>query len=409
MASVNPPSFTELAYGFLMAVLEPSEWVCLSYIIHRGEASADGGRRIISLEEMERGSTSITGLVRDLGTGLSRTAIKHAVGGLEKKGLVAARYICPSCDWEQAEGDPVPPPKGRAKSPTCPNCKRALSRAYVRAALTAKSLAAILESCDPEGRRFSWDKSIAGYRVELSPSEQKKRVAGDELLAEADLLREQLWYPDLVEQCIHLAEGALKAGGKISPSRRVNGFYRPIVELQEKYRAARLIEYALEQTINHRVPAGRQSRNWWHYPRTICENNRTNQRFSGGGGKDSDTNAARSEATSLSAQRKAVEGLLRRARELNGSGDIETARKLLEELLSKDTVGQIAPLFNNDSVLAASSLREAFKQGVSNFVGIDPEDSLGLDYYPEWQWPDGLLTLASRGERGGQAQGKVAS
>ena len=408
MAPVNPPSFAELAHSFLLAILEPSEWVCLSYIVHRGEGFSGGERQIVTLDELEHGSASLTGLVRDLGTGLSRPAIRHSLASLERKGLVSARYICPHCDWKQAEGAPVPPPQKRAKSPTCPSCKHVLSHAYTRAALTAKSLAEILERCDPQKRHFYWDKSIPGYRVELSGSAKQKRVHEDELLVEARRLRELLWYPDLVDQCAHLAEGALKTGGKISLSRKVNGFYHPIVELQEKYGAARLIEYALEQAINHRVPAGRQSRNWWHYPRTICENNRTNQRFSGGG-KAADTNAAREEANSLSARQKAVEDLLHRARESNGSGKPNEARKLLKELLSPGTVASIAPLFDNDSALAACSLREAYKQGVSNFVGINPEDSLGLDYYPEWRWPDDVLILAARRERSRPARGKVAS
>jgi hypothetical protein len=397
--------FPNPALDYVMAILEPTEWVCISYIVRRTRGFHDvGGERkrmdVISLDQFERGISRSDGRILDLGTGLSRSAIRNALEGLERKELIVSRLACTRCYWLQAEGEPDPPAVGRAKSPCCPICKRSLSRSYGLAQLSAKRLEQILNRYDPKGRSFSWDPDLVDYVVDVPEAEERRTRREQDLRAEALRLRSLLWYPDLVDQAAKMAEGALKAGGKLSLRRRISGFYQPVLELQETYVSAPLVRYALEETLRRKVPAGRRNRNWHHYTRAICENNRTNPRFAGVP-VATDTNAALARKRSLPAREQAVRELLKRAAQLNGAGELEAGRALLSDILAH--ARDLAELFGGDVKVADCALREAFKQGVSDFSSIDPADSLGLDFYEEWTWPDGVPTPAQlrRRERTG--------
>jgi hypothetical protein len=409
--SASYTQFPNIAVSLLMPILEPTEWVCLSYIIRRtyGFAGADGdGEKtdVISFEQFVKGVPFLEGHVLDLGTGLGRPAIKRALAELEEKRLITSLYACSHCGWRQAEGAPDPTPLGKAKSPSCPDCKKRLSFSYGIAEMTAKKLASILNEFDPKGREFTWSPEQRAYRVEVPEDSKRQQQREQDLEAEAARLRDRLWFPDLVDACLALAEGALKAGHKISMSRKVNGFYRPVIELQETYTASPLIKYALEQTIERKVPAGKRSLNWWHYPKAICENNKTNRKYSGAP-VDRNTNAEQALAHSLPVMQDAVRELLRRAADLNGRGEQEAARALLFDILADVNIKAVGPLFAGDLKLADHSLREAFKQGVSDFVGIDPADSLGLDFYSDWSWSDEVPTPRQR-RRARESQAALA-
>lgn len=387
---------------FAMAILEPVEWVCLSYIVDRTRGFVDpaGGRKkadVISLDQFEHGITRLDGRVLDLGTGLARSTIRVAIEGLAHKELITARLACsrPGCGWVQLEGDPEPPPHGKAKSPSCPDCRKSLSKSYGLAVLSAKKLEGILNSYDPKGRTFSWDLEALGYRVVVPEASEKRHREESDLKAEAERLRNLLWYPELVDAAVALAEGSLKAGHKISTSRIVSGFYKPVLELQATYVSAPLIKYSLEQAIAHKVPTGTRSHRWWRYPLTICENNKTNAKFAGAP-VDLGTNAAAAKAEAPETRCDALRDLLARAADLNGRGEGDSARALLSDLLADENVRGIAPLFGKDIALADCSLREAFKQGITDFVGIDPSGRMRRDYYPEWEWPAEVPTASAR-------------
>lgn len=398
-----PPTsahFPHLATDFIMAVVEPSEWACLSYLLRHtygftGQAREEDKHKLIPLDQLAHGRADAEGRLLDLGVGLGRESIKKALEDLADKQLVVSRLLCLKCGWTQKEGDPVPPPAKKMKSPACPVCQRKLWPGYGIPLLTSKVLEAILNRVDPQHRRYTWNGPAGTYLVEVPAEESRRQQQEADLEAEAERLRNLLWYPELVDQCIRLAEGALKAGGKIATSRKVSGFYKPVLELQEKYVSSPLVKYALEETIKQKVPAGKRSSRWWRYPLTICENNKTNRRFAGTP-VDSDTNAVKQAIESPEARQGAVRDLLRRAADLNGRGEYEPARALLSDLLADDNVKAVLPLFGDDRSFAECSVREAFKQGVSDFVGVDPTDSLGLDFYEEWSWPEDVATAKQR-------------
>jgi hypothetical protein len=390
--------FPYLATDYLMGILSPAEWVCFSYIIRRtrGFVAEDGGRKqtdVISLDQFENGIVRKDGRVLDLGTGLTRPTIKKALDELADKGLTVTRLACTraNCGWLQGEHDEPPPPAGKAKSPSCPNCRKSLSFSYGMAKLSARTIEVILNRHDPKGRAFTWNTEARGYEVEIPEEAERRRQKDEDLRAEAARLRTELWYPDLVDECVKQAESVLKAGNKISPSRVLEGFYRPVVKLQETFVSFPLLKYALEETIRQKIPAGRRSQRWFNYTTAICENNKAKY---AGAPKDAGTNATQAKAESIETLEQAVRDMLHAAADLNGRGETEPARKLLSDILAQSH--KLAPLFNGDAALADISLREAFKQGAADFVGIEP-DQFGFDFFHDkWSWPEDVQTPSQR-------------
>src|SRR5690606_11985863 len=94
-----------------------------------------------------------------------------------------------------------------------------------------------------------------------------------ELEQELSELREEVWYPDLIEKAIRLTARKLKSG-RVSLSRQVRGFYKPALELQEQFDNPPLIKYALEQTLNGPVFQGEQTNHWHRYALAVAKNNR---------------------------------------------------------------------------------------------------------------------------------------
>jgi hypothetical protein len=99
------------------------------------------------------------------------------------------------------------------------------------------------------------------------------------------------------------------------------------------------------------------------------------------------TNAAAAAAASIGAHEKAVRELLRQAYALNKIGEFEPARALLSDILSQTKA--LAELFGDEEERCDRALRLAFKQGSSDFVGVQPNPYAAVDFYPEWSWPEG--------------------
>jgi hypothetical protein len=153
----------------------------------------------------------------------------------------------------------------------------------------------------------------------------------------------------------------------MSPSRQLRSFWKPVWDLQEKYPSPPLLRHSLEQTLNSGIIRKPKNERWHRYLAAVAKNARGD--FSTPDAEEEIENKTRD--------------LLRRAAALNGSGESEQAREILGDILS--LVPRLAHLFENDTELCERSLREAYKQGSSDFVGIRP-DPYGLDFYPEWSW-----------------------
>jgi hypothetical protein len=202
--------------------------------------------------------------------------------------------------------------------------------------------------------------------------------------AELERMSRLVWHKELLLRAMGLAELQLKAGRRLSVSRRLNNFVRPLVDLQARYRNPPLLKYALEQTIEG--PALRQpdTRGWIKYLAKVCENN--SARFTGTGAAQG-TNAAVEASHSPERLRDHLHALLREAYDLNKRHETEAARTLLWRMLG--AVPVLAPsLYANDADLARATLVESFKRGSgADVTGEQKGPAAFLDYLPESAWP----------------------
>lgn len=373
----------------ILPLLKPAEQSCLLYIVRHTVGFVDPNnpeRRkdfdVISLEQFENGIVSGP-YVQDLGTGLSRQAIRGALEGLEQKGLVSARFACTHCMWQEHPDEPERPiPAEKGRGARCPRCKRTLSRAWGPPVLTPRTVVSFVNQHDKSGRVYSWDADAQRFICQQADGEAQKRQREEDLEGEAERLRGLLWYPALVDKLIADAEGRLKAGRKMSLHRKVNGFYRPVVEMQEQYSSTPdMVAFALRESVRKRVCDRDNNQSWFRYPLAILKNNASK------GGPKQGSNAAVAKENSLEEREKTVRDLLQRASDLNDTGDLDAARELLSTILSQ--AQYLKPLFDGDFERTDSSLREAFKQGKASFLTVKP-DSFAPDYYPSWKWPEHL-------------------
>lgn len=382
---------------YVMARTSPAEFTVLMYIVRHtiGFVDPDNPERrkemdVISLKQFEFGVWSGT-IVQDLGVGMSKMTIRNALDSLEKLGLIKSTYSCTKCLWRQRDDEPAPEGE-EGKGVPCPRCNRTLARAWGMATLRPSDIINIMNGRNEDGslkdklgRIYHWNPELKRPEfedVEQEIDEETVRRREEDLVAQAEEMRGKLWFPDLVERIVAQAEGRLKQGGKIRTSKLIKSFYQPVLEMQEQYvNYPPLVKHALAETARKGIAGQDANRNWFNYPKAICRNNLKN--YTGAKAK-AGTNAAVQDQSSLKAHERTVRDLLRRAADLNGTGQHEDARALLSDILSN--ARHLAPLFGGDVECADLSLREAFKQGVDYFVGIQP-DPYGLNYYNEWTWP----------------------
>jgi len=375
VASTEPHTrVPNLIFDVVAPLLRPAERDCLLYIVRRtyGFADPNGGRRArdtISLEQFENGITSGEYLL-DLGTGLSRNTIRKALRGLREKELVEARWSCLRCYWEGElrDGDAD---ENSTRGPACPRCSTSLSQSYALADFTPRQVVGLLNRYDKQGRVFRWDKYAKRFVFENPSEDEKRRRAEEDVEVEIERLRALLWYPELVDEAIRIAEQQLKSK-KMAPTRKLNNFYKVVWELQEEFGDAPLLKYGLEQTIRGPALRNQQNHRWHRYLLAVMRNNQT--RFRGGsqeGGGAGEAQARHEQAT---------RELLAKAAQLNGRGERAEARALLSDILAQ--VKNLSHLFEGDRVACEYHLRLAFKQGSSD---LKPQhDPHALDFYPEW-------------------------
>lgn len=338
----------------------------------------------------------------DVGCGL-RTAdsVRKSLEWLLEHGVVDVRYVCPKsltsegrrrCDWEQQPGDPPPAAGKNNKAPACPRCQRTCARSWALADITPNDVVRLLNELDPHKRQFTWDADV--QRPVFTERDAAPPPTDDELRDEALRMRSMLWYPKLVDYAVTRTEAHHPTKRKISLRSRMNNFYRPILDLQERFAThPGLVKKALEITIQNRIlerPPDK-TRRWWRYTLKVCEGELRNYAAMG---PQEGTIAHEEANNSLPAREKAVRELLARAGDLNGRGDSEAARALLSDILAQ--ADAVAGLFDGDAHRAENALREAFKQGSSDFASIQPDTTgFAFDFYPEWQWPQPAGAAAS--------------
>lgn len=251
--------------------------------------------------------------------------------------------------------------------------------------------------------RESWEQERAMIEVyckfEIPATDQ-------ELDGQIERVRDQLWYPELVDEAVARA-GRLLKSGRVSRSRQLSGFYQPILDLQTETQNAPLVKYALQETLDKGVLDGTRgqssTRNWHHYTRKVAANNSHRFRNSHNqgaevvtgpttqskkAGKVSKQPNVKRQEPSLRERELAIRELLGEAAQLNGAGKHKEARELMSEQIVPQA-NTLTELFAGNQRYCKEALVLAFKQGVTDFVGVSP-DEYALDFLPEWtpkQWP----------------------
>ena len=243
----------------------------------------------------------------------------------------------------------------------------------VKSVLTAERRVTELQAADKAiTAQLQWT-SQRQATIELSAPEPL--LSADEYRQLAKQLLSELWYPELVNEAIKRAGKQLKTG-RVTPARGVNGFYRPVLALQEQYNNPALVKYALEETIRAGILDKPNTLTWHRYALAICKNNR--RRFPLARQLPTNTDLE----AKLRADELAMRERLHEAARANGSGDSERARELLSEALA--AADSLAELFDGDTERARQAIQLAFKQGQTDALSVKP-DEYALDFLPEWQ------------------------
>jgi hypothetical protein len=264
---------------WILPRLRPAETACLLYIARRtvGFAKADSPKvrkqwDRISLSQFVDGVCSGEDPL-DLGTGLSRRSVIDALQSLLELKVISVTYSCPpelqssaarpGCGWS---GN-TPPFDERTSSHGCPRCGRTVSRLFALRELSDDEMLQFLEMRDPQRRR--WYKS---KRTSLFTPVQPVSTNPP-----SETLPAQLWFPELTAKLIEQAAGACRAG-QLSPGRKVAGFYRPSIALQQQLDDREMVRHALQQTIDHQVCARSDTRAWPAYAASCAANEITKRR-----------------------------------------------------------------------------------------------------------------------------------
>lgn len=386
-----PNLLIDLVYPWL----SPGEQACLMYIIRRTygfvSPTHQGQRKQwdrIALSQFIQGTRS-GGYVLDLGAGLTRSAVINALTKLEERELVRVSYECPTivtksgravgCGWNEGDDDhlerPIIDPKTNAHK--CPRCSRTLSKAYALRTLTPGWVKRFLTANDPDGRAWLYDPEVSRFYPEDSEADKRQESQAE---AEAKIreLREQLLYPELVDEILGHAISRLKSG-RMAESRIVREFLEPTIALQEGF-SKEAVRYGLGEVARRKIAAQPGKRGWYGYAKT-CAQGYVERKH---GGQD--------EAKAAVAQ-ASLESELARCAQLNREGQREQARQALHDLLAHH-LDKVQEEFSNDRPLARRHVLEAFKRGLTDYKYVR-DYTASADYLPEWSWESDELRQQS--------------
>lgn len=213
-------------------------------------------------------------------------------------------------------------------------------------------------------------------------SAQRARPQRRSNQAQADELREQLWHPALVDELIAVAEGALKAGNRMSVSRRISYMYLPVIELQARAGNRAVLKDTLE-VVRDCCEVLKTGAMWTRFAGKALT-----RRLAADDTPRAGTNAAVKASHSPAVLSSLLDERLREAYKLNVAGEHQQAQAVLVRLLEK-ALPKVAPgLFNGDDGLARAAIIEGFKRG-SSYPPSEPVSSIAAfaDYLPASTWP----------------------
>jgi len=337
----------------------------------------------ISLSQFINGTQS-GGYVLDLGTGLTRPAVIRALRELEQMGILRVSYECATemqrnkvvgCGWNQSDEDHLQTPKvdERTNAYACPRCGRTLAKAYALRKLTPGWIKRFLTSTDPKGRQWAYDPEVARYYPVTADRDQQiraRQTQAEQVRQQAAALRDQLWYPQLIDTIIQQAISRL-ASGKMAETRVISGFLQPAVEMQSMFGKPEL-QAALKTVIDKKIAAGAgRDTAWRNYAKAVAT--RLTEEKHGGKAKAQTAMAA-----------AGVEEALRHCAALNKDKEREQARQALQDLIAKH-LDTVTAEFGGDRPLARRHLLEAFKRGLDDYAYVRDYSST-TDYLPDWDW-----------------------
>lgn len=382
-----------LVQDVIMPHLELAEQACLHYIIRRtyGFVVATTGERkqrdVIALSQFVSGIRSGAHVI-DFGTGLTKPTVTKALAGLEAKGLVNFAWSCLHCHWqegtEEAAGSEIVP---YGQGAACPRCRKSLSKSYGMHALSSKRVIRFLDAHAKGGGQWGFDRELARfYRLASEDVAVDAAEVAQAHLDEARRLHALLWYPEIVDELVEVASAQLKGRRGIATTRLINGFYKPVLELQEQYaKSPHIVHYALEQTRTHAILAKERNATWYRYAAAVAKNTAGTSRdralrMERAGASQSD----RRNVVDLREREISMRDLLGRAQRLNEDGETDAARALLSDLLGQ--AERLASLYDGDAGEVERRIRLCFKLGERDIRTVDQAVS-PYDFYPEWSSP----------------------
>jgi hypothetical protein len=204
--------------------------------------------------------------------------------------------------------------------------------------------------------------------------------------------RRELWYPDLVDAIVAVAEEDMDEGRHITQRMRATAFFVPAVEFQKRWSSKdpHLVKEVLGLVarscdgVRKRDATGQPRPSWVPYADKIAASKEHKFRASPLAGSNAEARQAASPERLLAA----CEERLDAAYHLNVAGQREEAGALLAALLSRG-VPVLAPIVaDGDESLARARIIECFKQGSKDVRGVEPGSRFApCDFLPGRAWP----------------------
>jgi len=254
----------------------------------------------------------------------------------------------------------------------------------VKSAMTAKKRLDEIENAKL-GFSVSRDFAEGGavVRVSCKTRSRKPRLSDGELRAELLRVRNQLWYPTLVDDAVRKV--ITVRGKDFTLERKLNSFYSPILDLQQKEVSKRyspkVLEYALTETLRSQALDKPDPWYWHRYAKKVVETSRNDPQYRLGA-RPAATPKEETAQQAVSDRVQEIREKLEKAAQLNGGGDTEGARRLLPEILAASS--DLASIFDGDQAVCENQLRLAFKQGSSDFKSAKVKRYSQIDFLPEW-------------------------
>lgn len=389
-----------LAIDFVVPFLSGAETKCYLYVIRRTRgfvvaknSKARKSRDRIALSQFENGMQS-GNWVFNVGTRLTLNSIRKAIQSLQEKGLVQSWNVCDVCGHEMPAEAAL---GGRAVK--CSRCTSPCHRELGMVSLTARVIVDFLNANDTE-RRWTYDKKATRFVARTLAEQAEQESIEQSLEAYVSHLR----YPDLVAEAIDQAEKSL--GRPLSPRQKIEGFYKPVLRMQEH--AAdypQIVAKALQVAVKRGAFKGKEHRN--AKGSTSMRSRREPMAYARGvlegelGRVNSSTHQQARQSGFDPAIEQTLNEKLRLARQLNrkaDKGDSEArdeARKLLSEMLGRRK--DLAKLLfargveKDDALARARALISwAYKIGETDVIEARQNRAPVHDHYPEWDWPEDL-------------------